>query len=369
MTKTCALVGLASLVALGSGCSAATPSDPLGTTSQNLIGGTADTGDPAVVLFDVTGTQGGDCTAEFISPTVLLTAAHCVLDDNSQPLSGVQYRIYMGNDFSQVKDSDWIYIQPSNVHYNPAYDGTVNDITVLVLDKPVNVTPLAFNTQPIAQSHVGDSTRLVGYGATVSGSAAGGANDGFGIKREETADIVGLTTNFVHIGKTGGQACDGDSGGPALMTINGVETLIGVDSYSNLKVNCTGGDYYQRVDTQLAFIMQYMTAAPSSPGSGTGSNGSGSTGSGSNSGGTAGSNGSGSGSNGGSSSGSTSGGDSSGSEEPAGGGNGSAAPSGSAGGCALTPRGGQASDAAPWAVALMFVATRRRRAARQPRRA
>jgi hypothetical protein len=270
-------------------------------------------------------------------------------------LSGVQYRIYMGNDFSQVKDSDWIYIRPSNVHYNPAYDGTVNDITVLVLDKAVNVKPLALNTQPIAKSHVGDAARLVGYGATVSGSAAGGPNDGFGVKREEMASIVGITTNFVHIGKTGAQACDGDSGGPALMNVNGVETLIGLDSYSDLKVNCTGGDYYQRVDTQLAFINQYMAATPTTPSGGSG----GGTGGGTSSGG-----GSASGGSGNAPSTPTNGSDSSGGES--GGGfqtTPSASSSASAGGCAITgSQRGSASDALPWAIALGLVAMRRRRA-------
>lgn len=232
-----------------------------GTRASKLVGGAADTADPAVVLFETTGTSGGDCTAEFISTTVLLTAAHCTLDDQGRPLVGAQYRITTKSDYAQVTDADWIYIDASNVHPNPAYDGNANDIAVLVLSKPAAVTPFAWNSQPLAQASIGESARLVGYGSNVQGAAASGANGGFGLKRQLTTTVDGFDAGFVHIGKTGMNGCDGDSGGPALVTIGGVETIIGLDSYSAQQVDCTGGDYYQRVDTQAAFINQFTSGS------------------------------------------------------------------------------------------------------------
>lgn len=263
---------VASALVLGSaaaGCSAKPDEAPgrLGTpgatatSASKLVGGAADTGDAAVVLFETTGNNGGDCTAEFISTTVLLTAAHCTLDDNGKPLVGAQYRIYMGSDYAQVQDADWIYVDPSNVHPNPAYDGNANDIAVLVLSKPAAVTPFAWNSQPLAQASIGESARLIGYGSNVQGAAASGANGGFGLKRQLTTTVDGFDTGFVHIGATGKNGCDGDSGGPALVTIGGVETIIGLDSYSAQQVDCTGGDYYQRVDTQAAFINQFTSGS------------------------------------------------------------------------------------------------------------
>jgi hypothetical protein len=64
------------------------------------------------------------------------------------------------------------------------------------------------------------------------------------------------------IGRSGQQGCDGDSGGPALLSVNGVETLIATDDYNGGKIDCTGGDYYQRVDAELDFIQPFLTAAP-----------------------------------------------------------------------------------------------------------
>jgi hypothetical protein len=146
------------------------------------------------------------------------------------------------------------------------------------------------------------------------------------------------------------------------MNINGIETLIAVDSYSNLKVNCTGGDYYQRVDTQLAFINQYMTAPTTPSGTGGTTGSSGSTGSGSTNGGSAnGGTSGGTNSGGNSSSGSSSGGDSSGGDTSSGTGATSPA-SASAGGCAVGPsHRTSASDVFPWGVAIAFLAMRSRR--------
>jgi MYXO-CTERM domain-containing protein len=265
MIKTIVPIGLLVLGASAAGCSAK-PVDATGataaataTSASKLVGGATDTADPAVVLFETTGNNGGDCTAEFISTTVLLTAAHCTLDDAGKPLVGAQYRIYMGSDFAQVTDADWIYVDPSNVHPNPAYNGNDNDIAVLVLSKPAAVTPFAWNMQPLAQASVGQSVRLIGYGSNVAGAAASGANGGFGLKRQLTTTVDGFDVGFVHIGKTGANGCDGDSGGPALLSIGGVETIIGLDSYSAQQVDCTGGDFYQRVDTQAAFISQFTS--------------------------------------------------------------------------------------------------------------
>jgi secreted trypsin-like serine protease len=333
-------------------CSSPRATEAVNTTSTRLIGGVADVGDPAVVVFDVTGANGGDCTAEFISTTVLLSAAHCVFDDNGHPLTGAQYRIYMGSDFSQATDADWIYIDPKDVHPHPAYNGNDNDISVLVLTKPVAVTPLPFNTKALTQADVGQSVRLIGYGATVTGSSSG--NDGFGLKRQLTTTVDDIaTTGVVHVGKTGHTACSGDSGGPALLVIDGVETIIGVDSYSNAKVDCTEGEYYQRVDTQAAFIAKYLTIAAPDAGSDEAGGGS---------------------SSGGSSSGegasSSSGGGSSGSA------GGDQAQPGNAGdathhsntsasaGCAAAPSAPDAS----WALALAIAVVARRRRGRVPER-
>jgi len=100
--------------------------------------------------------------------------------------------------------------------------------------------------------------RIVGYGANVARSRG---DDGFGVKRELTTRVAKVDRDFVKVGKPGQTACKGDSGGPALMTIDGVETIVGLDSYSDAEGDCTEGEFYQRVDTEAAFIAQYLTSS------------------------------------------------------------------------------------------------------------
>jgi Trypsin len=265
MKELVVIAGTLFLVVASVGCGTSRPdSMPSAATSAPLIGGSPDTGHAAVVLFQATGNDGGECTAEFVSTTVLLTAAHCVLTENGMPLTGAGFRIYAGDDISNAREEDWITIDPSNVHAHPSFAGDDHDIAVLVLSAPVDVTPLAFTTQALSQSDIGKSVRLVGYGSDVA--APVGGNDGFGLKRQLTTTIVGVEPSFVEVGKTGETACAGDSGGPALLAIDGVETIVGLDSFSDALVDCSESEFYQRVDTESEFIAEFFT--PPSGGTG-----------------------------------------------------------------------------------------------------
>src|SRR5262245_6806367 len=79
-------------------CAAADPlSTPPEEAQEPIIGGTDDSGDNAVVAFfghKPGETKGGLCTATVISPTWVLTAAHCV--DPAVAGEGNVYQIIMG---------------------------------------------------------------------------------------------------------------------------------------------------------------------------------------------------------------------------------------------------------------------------------
>lgn len=223
---------------------------------EALVGGSVDTADPAVVVLEmITGRAGSGCTASFIDRTALLTAAHCLTDERGQVPAGTKYRVFRGADLNAATDADWIEAPAKNAHTHPRYNPmtTVNDVGVLVLDQPVDVVPLAINTKALEQDMIGAQVRLVGFGAT-----SGTTGAGFGVKRTLTTTIQMLQPEVVLIGTTGHQACDGDSGGPALLKIEGVETIVGTDDYNADGLNCTNGDYYQRVDRQLDFITPFL---------------------------------------------------------------------------------------------------------------
>jgi len=240
------------------GCAGSDASPDDGTTADAIIGGHTDSTDTAVVeLVEAVGRDEYTCTATFVSPTALLTAAHCVVDENHPKLipSKATFRVMTAVSRGSAKSSDWITVRRANVHPHPGYDGeALHDVAMIVLDSPVAVTPVAIRRTPITSALAGSKVRLVGYGQTTRKS---GPNDGSETRRTVDTTLRALDGNLVRIGKTGQQACDGDSGGPALLTVDGVETLVATDDLAATDVNCAGGDLYQRVDLHLDFIDKY----------------------------------------------------------------------------------------------------------------
>ncbi|WP_394842407.1 trypsin-like serine protease [Pendulispora brunnea] len=239
---------------LAAGCSAEArneaPTDE--STDQKIIGGVDDPNDPAVVAVyaRVPGaTKGALCTGEIISPTVVLTAAHCITEVDP----GSVHHVIPGFKFKEVPESQWLAVKET--HADPQFDAqnlpNGHDIGVLILQEPTTIAPLPFVRTPLPDSVVGQSVRLVGYGL----------NDGFGqtgagIKREVTVPINSMDDKTLETGTFSKKSCNGDSGGPAFLKIDGKETIVGVTSYGI--IYCLGYGYYTRVDKYTAFIDQYL---------------------------------------------------------------------------------------------------------------
>jgi hypothetical protein len=219
-----------------------------------IIGGTTDSADPSVLaLFAAQpgANQGSLCTASVIAPTVLLTAAHCV--SASEVGEGAQFVGLTGNDLDSDIGSQ---LAVRATYPNPLWDGNDlqggHDQGIVILAAPVTTPPLPINRRSL--SSTGQSVRLIGYGLSDES-----AQTGAGVKRQVTTSIVGLTSTMIHIGDDSRATCEGDSGGPALMMIDGAETIVGTTSYG--LVDCSDGGWDARVDSDLAFIDQYLSQA------------------------------------------------------------------------------------------------------------
>jgi hypothetical protein len=222
-------------------------------SKQPIIGGTDDSGDPSVVALVMNTSMGGAlCTAEVIAPTVILTAAHCVAASELGP--GATFAIATSASNGWNPDPNFPAVK--EVHNDPMFDGNNvqngHDIGIVILESPTTLHPLPFNKSAVDQSMIGQPVRLVGYGAS-DGTTLNGA----GVKRQVTTVLDDFDPLLLHVGVTGMEGCEGDSGGPAFMTINNVETIMGMTSFGNQ--NCTQGGYYTRVDDYMSFINQYMT--------------------------------------------------------------------------------------------------------------
>jgi secreted trypsin-like serine protease len=187
-------------------------------------------------------------TAAVVSPTVLLTAAHCI-DAANHP--GYLYGVFTGDDASVYPNLAALEPQlrtVASVHPHPQYSTNLpfyGDIGVVVMSAPLPITPIPMQLDALDTTVVGKAAQIIGYGQIVYNT--------YNAKRFEAMTSVGaLDSDTILVGDAAKHACLGDSGGPAI--VNG--KLVGVDSYG--PVGCNGPAHYRRVDTFKPFIEQYV---------------------------------------------------------------------------------------------------------------
>jgi hypothetical protein len=141
------------------------------------------------------------------------------------------------------------------VHANPLWStrnlAGGHDQGIVILSEPTSLPALPFNRQALAAASIGKPLRIVGYGLN-----DGAQQTGAGVKRQVLTKLRSIAAMLIGVGDTRHGTCNGDSGGPAFMKIDGVETIVGVTSYGN--ADCSDGGYDARVDTDLAFIDTYL---------------------------------------------------------------------------------------------------------------
>ena len=234
---------------------------PVSVAEQDIIGGTRSTGAAATMLlasYPANMSVLDTCSAVLVSPTVLLTSAHCV-DSPNHP--SYVYGVFPGDDASAYTTLAQLaphLLAVTSVKAHPDYVTTTPfyaDLGVVVLAAPLTtVTPLPMHRTPVDQSLVGKAATIVGYGQTVYQTP----NQ---TRYEATTTVTAIQDDTIVVGDATKHGCLGDSGGPAI--VDGV--LVGVDSYG--PPGCTDASHYRRVDAFLPFLDQYVPP-PASPDAG-----------------------------------------------------------------------------------------------------
>jgi V8-like Glu-specific endopeptidase len=222
-----------------------------------IIGGTESSEPGVVAIFahlpgETTGTL---CSGTVVSDTVVLTAAHCV--HPALVAAGSVFEVRTG---PNILEPAAILPVAATYHadgFDPNNLPGGHDVAVVVLAEATGIAPTPVNFDPAAPS-VGATVRQVGYGIDDPDAVTG-----IGIQREVTTELTDLNELLLLFGDESKSQCSGDSGGPSLLSIGGVETIIGVSSFGPSIAgfpNCKLGSFDARTDLDAAFIQSFIGA-------------------------------------------------------------------------------------------------------------
>ncbi len=228
------------LSAVACAAPAGSTTEPTGATSDEIQGGDAETGEPAV---GVTTTSSGYCSATLIAPDVVLTAGHCVVDPVRAFLTT--------NGGVQATVSHTVKAQATFPGYDNAggCPNTTLDIGLVKLTTPIaGVTPKKLGAAPAS----GTTCTAVGFGRYVDGDQIDAAK-----KRSATSNVAPAVAPNLEVTAGTGLAAHGDSGGPLLCN----DVVVGTVSCHNDGDGSTHAlEYYAAVSDASAWITQQIAA-------------------------------------------------------------------------------------------------------------
>jgi uncharacterized protein (TIGR03382 family) len=229
MIRSCVLA--LSLTAL---CFSCAPQPPRAARlSRPMFGGSPDTSAAHLAVVAIEDNQGWFCSGTLITPTVVLTAAHCL---EGEPLS--QLKVFFGND---AYGSAGTRIGVAQMLAHPAYTGDADDIGLLRLKSAASATPIPAlpASLQLTSADVGGDMDFSGFGLTETDTDGvklhfvgpiGLVCPGPGRCTYSGNDVVPRAVAYA---QNVGGPCSGDSGGPGFVTRAGQEYAASVTSYGD----------------------------------------------------------------------------------------------------------------------------------------
>ena len=199
------------------------------------------------------------CSGVLVSPTVLVTTAHCDIDTAQVQVT-----------FDPVYSSG-VTLYQGAFHPNPRYNHTASDprdVAVVVFSNPIQgITPAQLPTRGSLDRLPKDQKfTAVGYGGTVPHHAKGGPAISYPDTRMFAVSTLNATNpawlRLSQNSSTGnGGTCYGDSGGPNFVGAGSAETRIvaAITITGDTWCKATNVDYRLDTDSAWEFLVQYLT--------------------------------------------------------------------------------------------------------------
>ncbi|MFB7087014.1 trypsin-like serine protease [Streptomyces sp. NPDC056296] len=228
---------------------------------QPIVGGTTTTTSAYPFVMQITdASQNQFCGGTLVSPTKVVTAAHCMVGESTRSVRVVGGRTYLNGTNGTVAQVSRIWIHPG---YTRATSG--DDVAVLTLSRSMPYTPAKYvSSSDTSVYAAGTTARVLGWGTTRENGSSSHQ------LRTATVPVVSDTScrgsygsdfvasDMVCAGYTSGgvDTCQGDSGGPLL--VGGV--LAGVTSWGE---GCARAGYpgvYSRLTTFSDLVTAQVTS-------------------------------------------------------------------------------------------------------------